>query len=91
MDNGSITLSTDMYGVRLTGIMISILINQADIGHGLKMAGFGSPTMNGDGLHSTMVVGSTTHITAGSGFPIMSGHQHGWYGAVVATIMDGHR
>ena len=51
----------------------------------------GFPITIGAGHPSTMAAGLTTIITAGSGFPAMSGVQPGLVGAPVAEVMDGRR
>ena len=78
MDNGSISLNTDMYGVPITGTAISILTSRTDIGPGRNnMVGSGSPIMNGDGRHSTMAAGSMILMRDGYGFPITNGGRPG--------------
>ena len=75
---GLIIPNMDMYGLLVTGIVVSILIDRVDIGYGqIIMNGCGSPIMIGGGRHFTMAGGCTILFMDGYGYRVMIGRPHG--------------
>jgi hypothetical protein len=90
MDNGLIHLNMVMYGFRLPARAFSPMA-VAGTGYSLIMAGHGFQIIVGDGLRSTMEIGSLMPLWDGIGYRAINGLRHGLAGEAATDIMAGHR